>query len=355
MQTERHFSSLRTLVIMGLLFCASLMGASKPLSADPSAVILMYHRFGENDYPSTNIQLDQFRNHIAELKKDKYQFLPLREIVRRLKNHEDLPSHTIAITVDDAYKSFQTHGWPILKEAGIPVTLFVSTGAVDAGHPNYLSWDDIRTLQNEGVQIEHHGKDHLHMVHAGTNKAAIDIKAASDRFQAEIGRVPTLFAYPYGEYSQDIASLVADMGFEGAFAQFSSVASFSSQTFALPRFPINERYGDMDRLRLIANSQALPVSDITPANPVLTETTNPPLFGFTVDVPVEGLKNLACYPSHLGKRADIVSLNGGNRIEVRFEKPFPAGRSRINCTLPGKNGRWYWLGQYFLVTGGALD
>ena len=36
-----------------------------------SAVIFMYHRFGENDFPSTNVKLEKFEQHIEELNKEK--------------------------------------------------------------------------------------------------------------------------------------------------------------------------------------------------------------------------------------------------------------------------------------------
>ena len=36
--------------------------------AENSAVIIMYHRFGENNFPSTNINIEQFEQHILKLK-----------------------------------------------------------------------------------------------------------------------------------------------------------------------------------------------------------------------------------------------------------------------------------------------
>ena len=64
----------------------------------------------------------------------------------------------------------------------------------------------------------------------------------------------------------------------------------------------------------------------------------------------EGLEALACYPSHM-EGAAVISLSPGSRVEVQFEKPFPPGRNRINCTLPGPDGRWYWFGRLFMVAG----
>lgn len=337
--------------ITALLFGSLVAGASL---AEQSAVVLLYHRFGEDNYPSTNIRLEQFDAQIQVLKEGGYHFMTLGELAKRLKANENVPEKTIVITVDDAYKSVAEEAWPRLKRAGIPMTLFVATDAVDNASSNYMNWDDVRRLKAEGAEIAHHSASHLHMIEAGVEASVADIRKASARFKAELGAVPPLFAYPYGEYNQALKQAMIDEGFEAAFAQVSGPAAIWSDPFSLPRFPVNERYGEMDRFKLISQAMALPVSDVAPLEPVLGEDRNPPVFGFTVDDNVRGLAALACYPSHMSSPAELIRLDG-NRIEVRFDKPFPKGRARINCTLPASGGRWYWHGQFFYIPGGVLD
>ncbi|WP_262693670.1 polysaccharide deacetylase family protein [Kordiimonas aquimaris] len=339
------------LVATLLLFTSTL---SPAIAEDKSAVVLLYHRFGEDTLPTTNIRLDQFETQIAHLTSGNYNVLPLSAIVQSLKNKEPLPERTVAITVDDAYKSVFDEAWPRLKAAGLPMTLFVSTDPIDENNPNYMSWDDIRALRDEGVEIAHHTASHLHMIHAGLDAALADMRRASGRFQTELGFVPDMFAYPYGEYSPALRDAIEELGFVAGFAQYSGPAAHWSDPYVLPRFPVNERFGNIDRFRLITNALALPVEDITPASPVLSDAANPPVFGFTVDGSVTGLGAMACYPSHLGAPAELITI-GQTRMEVRFDPPFPRGRSRINCTLPAGNGRWYWLGQFFYLAGGRLD
>ncbi|MEX0300211.1 MAG: polysaccharide deacetylase family protein [Kordiimonas sp.] len=325
---------------------------AKPEEA--SASVLLYHRFGEDTLPTTNIRLEQFDAHIEQLLSGGYSFMSLREAAALQKANQSFPHQTVIITVDDAFKSVITEGWPRLKAAGIPMTLFVSTDPVDQQHSNYLTWDDIRTLKEEGVEIGHHTASHLHMPHAGTEAAIADVRRASERFLAELGEVPPLFAYPYGEYTPELQAAIEAEGFEAAFAQFSGPIGPSENTFSLPRFPVNERFGNSARFKLISRAKALPVTDLIPSQPLITEGKNPPIFGFTVDQSVRGLSAMACYPSHLGKAAELVQPIP-HRIEVRFDKAFPKGRNRINCTLPAGGGRWYWLGRFFYVPGGVLD
>lgn len=339
---------------LGILSLIYMLISLSPVWADKSAAVLLYHRFGEDSIPSTNIRLDQFEAHIKILKEGGYHFMALSDAIKYLKEKRDFPERTVLITVDDAYKSVFTNGWPILKAAGIPLTVFVSTDPVDSGSSNYMTWDDIRQLKEEGVEIAHHTASHLHMVHAGLETAMADVRRASRRFEEELGEVPRIFAYPYGEHSLDIAEAIREEGFDAAFAQNSGAMAQWDNLYALPRFPVNERYGGESRFKLISQAMALPVSDIIPTGPLLKDTTNPPLFGFSVDENIRGLGALACYPSHLGEAASLVKPQN-HRIEVRFDKPFPKGRSRINCTMPAGNGRWYWLGKFFLLPGGKLD
>lgn len=337
-----------------MIWAAALPRAAEAAGDNNSAVILIYHRFGEDRYPTTNVRLDQFEAHIAELKSGGYNFLPLSQIVNAIRNSQPLPDRTVAITVDDAYESAFTEAWPRLKAAGIPMTLFVATDPVDAGSRTYMSWDQIRALMADGVEIAHHGASHHHMVEVGLAASLADLERASVRFQDELGFVPDVFAYPFGEYSMEIRNMLEASGFAAAFAQYSSVARIGSDAYALPRFPVNERYGEIDRFRLVANARSLPVANIIPDDPMVVPDNNPPAYGFSLTETVTGLAALACYPSHMSQAARIEIL-GGRRVEIRFDDPFPEGRHRINCTLPGPDRRWYWFGKFFYAPPAAED
>ena len=175
-----------------------------------------------------------------------------------------------------------------------------------------------------------------------------DLARSNARFRAELGAVPTLFAYPFGEYGLAVRDKIVEAGFTAAFGQHSGVLHKDAEQYFMPRFAMNEAYGDVARLRLASNALPLRVRDVTPADPLLTQANNPPFFGFTVfGDAIEGLEALNCYASGQG-RAQIDRL-GRSRIEVRFERSFPAGRARINCTMRATNGRWRWYGMQFYV------
>jgi hypothetical protein len=159
-----------------------------------------------------------------------------------------------------------------------------------------------------------------------------------------MGQRPTLFAYPYGEASLSVIATVKEAGFAAAFGQHSGVIGSTNDMYYLPRFAMNEAYGDIERLRLAINALPLTVNDVTPPDHLVSHA-NPPSMGFTVDEKIGDLKRLTCFLSHAG-RAKINRI--GRRIEVRVTKQFPKGRTRLNCTLPTTNGRWRWYGRQFV-------
>lgn len=316
--------------------------------AAQSAVVFMYHRFGETAYPATNIRIEQFENHIAEIAKGKFTVKPLPEIVDALRTGKSLPDLTVGFSIDDAFRSVYTEAWPRLKKAGIPFTLFVATDPIDAGKPDYMSWDQINELAANGVTIGSQTASHLHMAGAGAKRNAADLAKSNARFKEKLGAIPKLIAYPYGEYGLAVRKASRDAGFKAGFGQHSGVLHGASEFYFLPRFAMNEAYGDTARFRLAARAMPLPVKDVVPSDPLLGPDNNPPPFGFTVfGKAIKNISRLACYTAGQGK-AKIERL-GATRIEVRMLRPFPRGRTRINCTMPAGNQRWRWFGMQFYV------
>ena len=313
-------------------------------TAGSNAIVIMYHRFGEARYPSTNVNLEQFEAHLEELKTGGYAVLSLPDIIKTLKRGQALPERAVGISIDDAYLSVYTEAWPRLKAAGFPFTVFVATDPVDQNTTNFMTWRQIREMADAGVTIGAHTGSHLHMPKASRQRNLSELARSQKRFQEKLGRTAEIFAYPYGETSLKIQTMAKDSGLIAAFGQHSGAFDGTGEMFDLPRFAMNENYAGMARFRLAVNALALPVTDITPADPLVT-TANPPAMGFTMTSDLKGIERLSCFTSHAG-RARVERL-GQRRIEVRVDAPFPKGRTRMNCTLPGAHGRWHWLGRQF--------
>ena len=338
---------IRRYLAVGLLALVSALGLPPEIArAADGAVILMYHRFGEAQFPSTNIRLEQFEEHLAELKSGEYQVLPVPEILQRLRSGEGVPDRTVGITIDDGYLSIFDEAWPRFKKAGFPFTVFIATEPIDQKLRSHMSWDQIRTLKADGVTVGGHTVSHGHMPRATATVNKQEIERSNQRFVAELGTAPTIFAYPFGEASRSLENLVQSAEYTAAFGQHSGVLHRRANQYYLPRFALNERFGTIERFRLVVNALPLPVVDITPADPTIG-TNNPPAFGFTVAEPVENLSRLRCFSSN-GAKVEMERLPP-RRFEIRIAEPFAVGRSRINCTMRTASGRFRWFGMQYFV------
>lgn len=335
------------LAVSFFCFAAAPADAQDDQRVDQGASVLMYHRFGENDIPSTNTTLEQFEAHLAELKSGGYSFMTLAEIARRLKAGETFPEKTIGVSVDDAYLSVYKEAWPRLKKAGIPFTIFIATESIDKKFSRYMSWDQIREMAKDPlVAIGSQTAGHLHMIDADAEALRADLIESNARFKAEIGYVPDLIAYPYGEFDDHVIEATKAAGFVAGFGQHSGAVGLGDDLFRLARFAMNESYGDIQRVKIAAAALPLPTSDFIPEDTVVDPAHNPPLVGFTVPDAIVNPEKIACFTNHEGKlKIEIL----GPRVELRMKTPMPQGRTRLNCTMPAEDGRWRWLGRLFYV------
>tara|TARA_Y100001970_G_scaffold269275_1_gene361515 strand:- start:2577 stop:3590 length:1014 start_codon:yes stop_codon:yes gene_type:complete len=311
-----------------------------------SAVIFMYHKFGIDKYPSTSVTLSQLDTHIDEFSKEKYSIKPLEFIIDTILNDGILSENTIGISVDDADKSFYEIGWPKFKQYKIPVTLFVNTSTIHKNNKNYLNWDQIRQLKSEGVSIGAHSHSHYHMSDLSVDEVKNEIEISNNIFLRELGEIPSLFAYPYGEANQKIIDLLKDYKFKVAFGQHSGVINETSNFYYLPRFSLNERYGEIDRVKFAANAKGLGIYDFIPSDPTIYD--NPPFIGFSL-LDEKLVPSIDCFIFDSKGQVDKEIFKFNERIEIRLNRKLTKGRSRMNCTAKGKDGLWRWFGHQFYL------
>jgi poly-beta-1,6-N-acetyl-D-glucosamine N-deacetylase len=304
----------------------------------------MYHRFNENKYPSTNIQMDIFKKHMEIIIKSNYDFHNPYKFNQLFDNPK--LKKEILITVDDAFASFYEEAWPYLKENRIPFILFVSTGSVDK--KGYMTWDQIREIKNENFGlIGHHSHSHEYLVDKKNEEFIVDIKKANNIFLQELGHVPKLFSYPFGEYSKYMRDYISQ-NFDFAFGQHSGVIDLNKDKFELPRFPINEKYGELKRFKSIINYYPLEYKKLFPLEKQLTKNTNPPKFMVEFFKKQKNVNNITCYSNELNKwKKSKTKFSNGN-LSIEFRGPFKPRRGRVNCSL-NDNGKWRWFGVQFPI------
>lgn len=314
---------------------------------DKGVIVLMYHRFEENKYPSTNIKIADFVKHLDLIKSNNFKFINANEFKASLKNEKD--KKKILLTIDDAFSSFYKQAWPILKKDRIPFILFVNTREV--GSYGYMSWEQIKEISKEDfVHIGNHGYSHDYLVDKSDEEIIEDINLAINDFEKNLGYNSNFFSYPFGEYSNNFKNIVKNFKFEYAFGQHSGVADETKNEFEMPRFPINETYGEIKRFETILKTIPLKFKSVTPEEKYINNQNNPP------DVVVEFYEDIAninlinCFSNELNSwRQSKIEFLEKNKIRINLIGKFTTERGRINCSLRENDGSWRWLGLQFVV------
>ncbi len=308
----------------------------------------MYHRFEENRYPSTNIKVNDFKKHLKIIEESKIKFINPREFENELKNNK--LERKILLTIDDGFLSFYENAWPILKEKKIPFILFVSTREVGAF--NYMSWDQIKEISREDfVEIGNHSHTHEYLADENNEIIKKDIEKSISIFKKELGKNSIFFSYPFGEYSNDFKEIIKNFGFKYALGQHSGVMDETKDFYELPRYPINEKYGEIKRFKSLTKTLPFKYKKISPEEKYLLQNKNPPLVKIEFFNDIKNLKSVGCYSNEGNKwRKSDIKFENSNTLAIKIVEKFTGERGRINCSLRDPSGLWRWLGIQFVVS-----
>ena len=308
----------------------------------------MYHRFEENKYPSTNIRISDFVKHIRILEESNIQFINPKNFENELKDNK--LQRKVLLTIDDGFLSFYQNAWPILKKKKIPFILFVSTREV--GVFNYMTWDQIREIASEDfVEIGNHSHTHEYLVDENRKFIEDDIKKSIAIFKKELGKNSDFFSYPFGEYSLEFKDIIRSFGFKYAFGQHSGVIDETKDLYELPRFPINEKYGEIKRFNSLTKTLPFKYKNITPDEKYLLQAKNPPKVIIEFHENINDLKSLGCYSNEGNKwRQSDIEFKNDVIMQIDISEKFVGERGRINCSLRDPSGFWRWLGIQFVIS-----
>ena len=101
------------LTVLIYILPLSKLYSSDATDQDFGVIAIMYHRFEENKYPSTNIKIADFKKHLDLIKNEGIKFINPQNFIQELKNNKN--QRKILLTIDDGYQSFYNNAWPILK------------------------------------------------------------------------------------------------------------------------------------------------------------------------------------------------------------------------------------------------
>tara|TARA_Y100000389_G_scaffold173252_1_gene182296 strand:- start:122 stop:1054 length:933 start_codon:yes stop_codon:yes gene_type:complete len=307
----------------------------------------MYHRFEENRYPSTNIKINDFKNQINLIKKNDFTFVNPNMFEEELKNKNI--KRKVLLTIDDGFLSFYENAWPILKNNKIPFILFVSTKEV--GNSNYMNWDQIQEVHSyDFAHIGNHSHSHGYLIDKNKEEIEKDLIKSIKILKEKLNHESEFFSYPFGEYSIEFKKIVKNLNFKYAFGQHSGVLDETKDLLEMPRFPINEKYGKIERFKTLLKTLPFKYVKILPEERYITNASNPPKISIEFFKDLKNYKMINCYSNeeNLWRKSEV-QFYENNKIEIILKGKFTTERGRVNCSLQEKNNFWRWLGIQFVV------
>ncbi|MDO3387369.1 polysaccharide deacetylase family protein [Gilvimarinus sp. SDUM040013] len=285
--------------------------------------------------------------------------LPLKELLdQQLAGVQRAPS--VAITFDDGYSDIYEIAAPALLKNNFPFTVFINTESV--GAPGYMSWSQLKSLQEMGASVANHTVTHPHLMRRQESenrsqwrrRIKREIVEAQSDIEAHLGESPLLFAYPYGEFDASVTALVQSLGYRGL-GQHSGAVGKLTDPLRIPRFPMGGNYGELDSFATKVASLPLPVVEegVVQRSDGLSDAYVL-LAGQTATLKLAlaepGLGNrLNCF--FRGEQIDVVEKTP-EIVHVPLPDALTAGRTRVNCTAKEAGGnRYYWHSYPLFIKG----
>ena len=288
--------------------------------------------------------MDIFIKQISIINENNYNYYNPKNFDIFFNNPDE--KKKILITIDDAFSSFYENAWPYLKENKIPFILFVSTEPI--GKYGYMNWDQVKEIEKEDFAfIGNHSHSHEYLVDYEFNDFKKDIDQSIEIFKKKLGYNPIFFSYPFGEYSLEQKDYIKQK-FKYAFGQHSGVIDLTKDKFELPRFPINEKYGDLKRFKFLVDFLPFQYQSLFPEEKFIKVDNNPPEMIVNFFPDQKNLNNINCFSNegNIWKKTEMKLYE--KKLVIKFNEKFFPRRGRINCSLNDNEG-WRWFGVQFTI------
>jgi peptidoglycan/xylan/chitin deacetylase (PgdA/CDA1 family) len=201
--------------------------AAAPLLRLPSTLprrtidlpILMYHRVGPQTAslrPMTRaltVTPAAFAQQMKWIVAHGYHPISQRQAFDALERNGRLPSRPLMITFDDGYRDILWNAMPVLSRLHIPATAYVITSRISGSDISFLTWDELRQLEQHQVAIGSHTVHHSELPLLSDGRALYELRASRRALEEQLHHPVQWFSYPAGRFTAHAALLVRSAGY----------------------------------------------------------------------------------------------------------------------------------------------
>ncbi len=158
---------------------------------------------------------DTLESELSWLRENGYSSVTFDALAAHVTSGAPLPPRPVILSFDDDWQSQYQNAVPLLRKYGFTATFFIWVRAVGRAH--HMSWDEIRELDAEGMEIGCHTLTHLILPKLKSDDMLRrEIVSAKQLIEAHIGHPVTSLAYPFGQYDERVVGIAREAGFTSA-------------------------------------------------------------------------------------------------------------------------------------------
>jgi peptidoglycan/xylan/chitin deacetylase (PgdA/CDA1 family) len=182
----------------------------------------MYHELSADDRrPAADrrpyvLSVGTFRRHLAAITAGE---LPARTVgewagLRGTTSKAGAPAaqlSSVMITFDDGDASNYTHALPMLREARVCATFFVTVGRI--GDKGFMGWEEVKALHRAGMEIGSHTLTHRPPARLSDAELRYELTESKKRLEDRLGVPVRSISSPTGFANPRMSDLAQEAGY----------------------------------------------------------------------------------------------------------------------------------------------
>ncbi len=209
--------------------------------------IILYHNIdGKGVY---SLPLDVLRKQFEYFQNSGIDVISLQELENRMASIGKSGKKGLCITFDDGYYSMYSKLLPLAREFGYPVTLFVYLDNVYHRASSSITWNNLREMDNNGVDVQCHSLSHpdltvLRKKDTVESRYTLyeEIYLAKRMMEQYMGKTISYYAFPYGRYDLELVELCRLAGYKRVFSTDYGSNVITRTNYCLRRHHVKKTY-----------------------------------------------------------------------------------------------------------------
>jgi len=209
--------------------------------------ILIYHhiRNATDKDSQSNLQFivapKIFENQMKYLSENNFTSISFKNLADYFEGKFTLPKKPIIISFDDGLINQYKNALPVLKKYNLTATFFIFTNPLGRSQ-NYIDWDQLKELDNLGMEIGSHGFYHLFLNKITETELEKEVVESKKLIEENIGHEIYAFAYPFGVYNEKVTQKIKDSGYTTSRDIINGTTHTKKDLFELKGYFITENF-----------------------------------------------------------------------------------------------------------------